>query len=280
VNYKIRRATRKELDLAVLWAKKEGWNPGIYDASCFWAQDKKGFFVGLLNNKPVATVSAVSYGNKYGFMGFYIVKKSERGKGYGMELFQKAWRCMGKRNIGGDGVIENLKKYAKVGLKLAHYNARYGGHGTGSKKIEKGVIKASQVPFKKIDDYDRKVFGFPRSRFLKLWISRPKTRAFAFLKKGNVLGYGAVRKCFTGYKIAPLFADNKLVAKKLFDTLIGQVGKKEEVFFDLPEHNKDSLKFARDNKMKKVFATGRIYSKGQPKFPLNKWYGITSFELG
>lgn len=70
MEYKIRNATRKELDLAVQWAKKEGWNPGIHDADCFWAQDKKGFFVGLLNNKVVATVSAVSYGNKYGFMGF------------------------------------------------------------------------------------------------------------------------------------------------------------------------------------------------------------------
>jgi len=52
------------------------------------------------------------------------------------------------------------------------------------------------------------------------------------------------------------------------------------VFFDLPECNKGALQIAKDNNMKKVFATGRIYTQGQPKFPLNKWYGITSFELG
>lgn len=49
---------------------------------------------------------------------FYIVKKGERGKGHGMELFQRAWKYMGKRNIGGDGVIENLKKYAEKNTDL------------------------------------------------------------------------------------------------------------------------------------------------------------------
>ena len=114
---------RKELDIAVEWANREGWNPGLYDADCFWAQDPKGFFIGLLEGEPIATVSAVRYGNSYGFMGFYIVKKEFRGKGYRMKLFNQAWDYLGDRNKGGDGVLENLEKYARVGLKLAHYNA-------------------------------------------------------------------------------------------------------------------------------------------------------------
>ncbi len=280
MEYRIRKATKKELKIMVTWAREEGWNPGIYDADCFWVQDSKGYFIGLLNDQPIASVSAVRYGNKYGFMGFYIVKKGERGKGYGMKVFQKAWKYLGKRNIGGDGVVENLTKYAKVGLKLVHNNARYQGFGTGSKNIEAGLVKASQIPFKKVETYDKEVFGFSRSKFLKLWLTRPQTKAFVSLQKDQVTGYGVIRKCFQGYKIGPLFADNKIIATKIFNTLIGQVGKKEEVFFDLPECNKDSLQIADDHNMKKVFATGRIYTKGQPKFALNKWYGITSFELG
>jgi len=108
MNYKIRTATKNEVRLMVEWARKEGWNPGIYDAGCFYTQDPNSFFVGLLNNEIVATVSAVRYDNTYGFMGFYIVKPEYRGKGYGMEIFQKAWNYLGKRNIGGDGVLENL----------------------------------------------------------------------------------------------------------------------------------------------------------------------------
>jgi len=56
--------------------------------------------------------------------------------------------------------------------------------------------------------------------------------------------------------------------------------KKTEVFFDVPECNPGAVKMAIEYGMKKVFATGRVYSKGQPKFPLEKWYGVTTFELG
>ena len=31
-NYRIRTMNRKEVDFAIEWAAKEGWNPGIHDA--------------------------------------------------------------------------------------------------------------------------------------------------------------------------------------------------------------------------------------------------------
>ncbi len=280
MSYEIRQATRKEVGLMVDWARKEGWNPGLYDAKCFYKQDTKGFFVGLLNNKIIATVSAVKYDNTYGFMGFYIVKPEFRQKGYGMGIFQKAWEYLGKRNIGGDGVLENLKKYAKVGFKLAHLNARYQGCGTGTKRLNKNILSLQNLDFKKIVNYDNKVFGFKRHAFLKCWTNQPESFAYGYINNNKIVGYGVLRKCFEGYKIGPLFADNSLVANELFDTLIGNVSKKEMIFFDIPEVNRDAKAIVKKYKMKKVFATGRIYTKGQPNFPLGKWYGVTTFELG
>lgn len=280
MNYKIRRATRKEVDIMVDWARKEGWNPGLYDADCFYRQDPKGFFVGLLNKELVATVSAVRYDKTYCFIGFYIVKPKFRGKGYGMKIFQKVWDYLGEKNKGGDGVLENLKMYARVGLKLVHLNARYQGQGTGTKKLGLNIVKLQDVSFKKIARYDDKVFGFNRHTFLKYWINQPEGFAYGYVKDGKILGYGVLRKCYEGYKIGPLFADNSSAANELFDSLIGSVGKKDKVFFDIPEVNKDAYAIVKKHIMKKVFATGRIYTKGQPNFPLNKWYGVTTFELG
>lgn len=280
MSYKIRRATREEVDIMVNWAAKEGWNPGLYDAKCFYLQDPKGFFVGTLNNKIIATVSAVQYGSAYGFMGFYIVNKNYRGRGYGMKIFQSAWNYLGKRNKGGDGVLENLEKYARVGLKLAHYNARYQDFGTGVKNTNSKVVKLQNVDFKKIADYDSSVFGFNRDVFLKCWINQPKSFAYGYVENGKLIGYGVLRKCFEGFKIGPLFADNPLCANGLFDALIGSISKKDKVFFDVPEVNKDALAIVKKHKMNKVFATGRIYTKRQPHFPLEKWYGVTTFELG
>ena len=278
--FEIKTMTRKELDIAVDWARQEGWNPGLYDADAFYAQDPNGFFIGYLDNEPIATISAVKYGNSYAFGGFYIVKKEYRGSGYGMEMFKKAMDYVKDMNVGGDGVVENLEKYATVGFQLAHMNARYGGYGSGTNTIASNVAKLSEVPFETVAAYDDVCFGVPRREFLKPWITQPESKAFGYKQGEKLVGYGMIRKCFTGYKIGPLFADNTEIAQALFNTLVGQIDKNTEVFFDTPECNPDAVKMATDYGMKKVFATGRVYSKGQPNFPLEKWYGVTTFELG
>jgi len=43
--YTIRTMTRQELYVAIEWAAAEGWNPGLYDADCFYAADQGGFLV-------------------------------------------------------------------------------------------------------------------------------------------------------------------------------------------------------------------------------------------
>ncbi len=279
--YEIRIMSRKELDIAIEWARQEGWNPGLYDADAFYAQDPNGFFIGYLDSEPIATISAVKYGTSgYAFGGFYIVKKEYRGSGYGMEIFKKAMEYVKDCNVGGDGVVENLEKYATVGLKLAHMNARYGGKGSGTKTIAPNVILLSTIPFETVGVYDDMCFGVARREFLKLWITQPESKACGYVENGILKGYGMIRKCFNGYKIGPLFADSAPIAKVLFNALVGQVDTTSEVFFDVPECNPDAVKVATDYGMKKVFATGRVYSKGQPKFPLEKWYGVTTFELG
>ena len=53
--YVIRAMTREEIDTAVDWAAAEGWNPGLHDADCFHAADPGGFFVGMLDDEPIAT---------------------------------------------------------------------------------------------------------------------------------------------------------------------------------------------------------------------------------
>jgi hypothetical protein len=32
--------------------------------------------------------------------------------------------------------------------------------------------------------------------------------------------------------------------------------------------------------MQEVFRTTRMYNRGDPKLPVDKWFGVTSFELG
>jgi ribosomal protein S18 acetylase RimI-like enzyme len=116
--YEVRTMTRAEVDLAVDWAALEGWNPGLHDADCFYETDPNGFFIGMLNDEPIGYVSAVSYGESYGFIGFYVVKPDYRKQGFGIPLWNKAMEHLSGRNIGLDGVVAQQDNYKKSGFQL------------------------------------------------------------------------------------------------------------------------------------------------------------------
>ena len=59
-DYKIRTMTRQDLNIAVEWATKEGWNPGVYDTDAFYKTDPNGYFMGFLGDEPISSISAVS----------------------------------------------------------------------------------------------------------------------------------------------------------------------------------------------------------------------------
>ena len=276
-NLIIRNMTRGELDIAVAWAAQEGWNPGLHDAEAFWAADPEGYFVAELGGEVVASISAVAYDESFGFMGFYIVKPGYRDQGIGIRLFHAARDYLGNRNTGGDGVVERLEDYAREGLFDAYRNIRYEGIGT-QESFEK-VSDIADISFSDLLAYDRQMFPADRENFLRHWVVQPEGAALCALHDGCMAGYGVIRACHTGYKIAPLFADSPEIADNLFKALSSKAAG-NPIFLDIPMPNSAALLLAKRHNMKPVFETGRIYSSTPPKLPLDRIFGVTSFELG
>jgi ribosomal protein S18 acetylase RimI-like enzyme len=279
-NYKIRHATREELTIPIEWAAKEGWNPGLYDADSFHATDPQGFYLGFLEDEPIASLSVVSYGDTFGFMGFYIVKPEHRGKGHGFKLWREALKHLPTHNIGLDGVVTQQENYKKSGFKLAYRNIRFEGKGKKNKSTFPGMKLLKEIPFKIVQEYDKRIFPASRSKFLKLWIKQPQSLTLGVVKNNKLVGYGMVRPCRTGFKVGPLFADNLSIADGLFRKMLDFVGDETPIFLDVPEPNKHALKLAKRYKMKPMFETARMYTKSPPKVPLKKVFGVTTFELG
>ena len=275
-----RNMTRAELENACAWAGEEGWNPGIHDADAFWAADPDGYFMAELDGEFAGCVSAVAYDERFGFMGFYIVRRDLRAQGIGIQLFHLARQYMGERNVGGDGVIERLDDYRKEGLIEAHRNSRF--EGVGEAFEVHGTIPPiplSEIPFAQLEAFDRQMFPAPRAAFLKHWIVQPEGAALGIVEDGALQGYGVIRKCLKGFKLAPLFARTPRCAERLFRAL-GSVAAGQPLYLDVPLANEAAVELARTHGMTPVFATGRIYSKGAPALPLEQIFGITSFELG
>jgi ribosomal protein S18 acetylase RimI-like enzyme len=278
-NYKISIMSQSEISTAINWARDEGWNPGIHDAAAFYQADPTGFLAGKYNDQIIATISAVKYGSHFGFIGLYIVKDSFRGKGFGFKLWEAAIASLSGRNIGLDGVLAQQNNYKKSGFKLAHRNIRFAGKSTKS-TLTTRAIAAEYIAFKDIANYDSQFFPAERSAFLKYWISQENSQTLAIVEDSKILGYGSIRACDRGFKIGPLNAETSDIAVELFLALTATIPEESEIFLDVPEPNKAAIALAQKFGMTPIFETARMYTKNFPDLPLEKIFGITSFELG
>ena len=275
----IRPASRGELDLVLEWAAQEGWNPGLSDAQCFHVTDPEGFLLALRDGEPVASISVVRYGSDFGFLGLYIVRPDLRGRGYGHRLWQAGMARLEGRTVGLDGVVAQQENYRRSGFSLAHRNIRYGGQ-PGVHAPEDARIEAVEGGCRDaVLAYDRAFFPAPREGFLRCWLAPRRHEARIFVEAGAVRGYGVLRRCQTGFKIGPLFAETEEGAEALFRSLAAQAGG-EPVFLDLPEPNSAAQALAARHGLAPVFETARMYRGPAPKLPLSRIYGITTFELG
>ncbi len=280
LNYTIRTMTRDEVNLAIDWAALEGWNPGVYDASCFYAADPNGFLMGELNSEPIATISTVKYGESFGFIGFYIVKPAYRGKGYGIQLWKAGLAYLAGRTIGLDGVLAQQRNYQKSGFKLAYRNIRYEGVSSNHATNTVRIVNLRNVPFEGVVAYDRQFFPDNRTSFLKAWLSQPGSTALGIMLDGKLAGYGMIRVCRLGYKIGPLFADRPEFADALLTALQSSIEPGKVFYLDIPEINRDAVALAARHNMKLVFETARMYTGEIPNLPINQLFGVTTFELG
>ena len=279
-SYTIRPMIRQELEIAIDWAAAEGWNPGLYDADCFYAADPNGFLLGLLGDEPIATLSAVKYGDSFGFLGFYIVKPEYRGKGYGIQLWNAGLAYLGDHAIGLDGVVAQQGNYKKSGFALAYRNIRYQGTGGGAYQANPGIVPLSTLSFEAIYAYDKPFFPDNRRQFLRHWLNQPHSTALGILQNNKLAGYGVLRMCRTGYKIGPLFADSAELAEQLFLALRADAQEGAPVFLDIPSVNSAAVDLAKRHNMAVVFETARMYKGKSPDLPINRLFGVTTFELG
>lgn len=273
--------TRQEIDIAIDWAAAEGWNPGLYDANCFYGADPNGFLIGLLEDEPIAAISAVKYGDSFGFLGFYIVKPEYRDKGYGIQIWNAGLAYLRGRTIGLDGVVDQQSNYQNSGFRLAYRNIRYQGIGGGYFSMDSDIMQLSNpLLFDEIYAYDKLFFPDNRMQFLKCWINQPESTALGIRQNGMLAGYGVLRIGRSGYKIGPLFANTPELAEQLFLALKAHAPEGAPIFLDTPEVNSAAIDLAKRHNMIVAFETARMYRGESPDLPVNRLFGVTTFELG
>ncbi len=278
-----RPLTFEEFKTLVDWAAREGWNPGLDDAELYWQTDDNGFYGYFDGNKLIGGGSIVSYDGQFGFMGFFIVHPDYRAKGIGRTLWKQRRdtllaRLQKDAAIGMDGVVAMQSFYQKGGFNIAFRDERYEKIGSAY-PINPLVQNSTENDFEAISALDLECFGLRRKRFLSLWLKSNTSKVFKFTTDNHLAGFAVIRKCQTGYKIGPLFADNEAIAAALYERCLTEAID-EPVYLDIPACNEAAVTLVQKYQATYVFECARMYLGIPPKTAIEKIFGITSFELG
>ncbi|MEV6315360.1 GNAT family N-acetyltransferase [Streptomyces sp. NPDC051776] len=266
------------------WAADEGWNPGEGDVGCFHPTDPAGFFIGRLGGRPVSAVSVVTYSEQYAFLGYYLVHPELRGRGLGLATWRAAVPHAGARTIGLDAVPAQQATYERSGFTPAYETVRYGGR--PHRVQPSGYPSAAEVVpvtgprTDAVAAYDRGCFPADRRAFLTRWLTAQGRTALAYVRDGEIAGYGVIRPARSGRRIGPLFADGPEIAEALFDALTAGLGPEEEVGIDAPETQTAARDLAKARGLAPQFRTVRMYTGPVPAYRQERTYGVTSLELG
>jgi len=274
--------SREGFFVLVEWAKQEGWNPGAHDAEAFWAQDPDGFLGVTHQGELIAGGSIVSYDDDFGFMGFFIVKPEYRGQGLGRKLWTHRRDTLQSRlhdgaAIGMDGVVDMQPFYASGGFVHQFADVRYALRGRScpvDDNISRGVHDEDALR-----TYDKTCFLFDRTTFLEHWWHQPQGQVFCYREDGAIQGYATLRDATDGRRIGPLFADTPEIAAALVTACLNAAGD-DTVYLDVPMANAHAVNLVRSLGGEAVFECARMVHGPVPPWPLERIYGITSFELG
>lgn len=280
------------------WAAREGWNPGKQDAATFFATDPQGFWIGVQDGRPLASISVTSWNSTFAFVGLYIVLPEERGKGYGWQLWQHALGQHSDKCLALDGVVAQQANYARSGFKLAHRSLRWQGHAgqlgfRGGDFVEVHAhngIDRSFAQAKKIDDssfaralfpkllaLDSAVSPSDRPAYLEAWLHQSEARALASAD-GSALA--VARPCQNGWKIAPLIAHDAAQAEALMAACCEGMPDDTPIFVDAPEPNQSAQSMFKKLGFTVGFEVARMYTRPVREHRLDWLFGVTSFELG
>ena len=274
-------------------SRHEGFAPGVGDLAIYQNTDKQGLWVGWLNDAPIGCIAGVRYNENYGFLGLFLVIEKYRGRGFGLQLWKKAFSHLSDLPcVGLEAAPERISDYSKWGFTVSSKTTRWQWLGDG-KLLEETLspdysfdfsfVEGASIPSNAVEKFDEERENTPRPHFLSNWLNHPAGKVIAVIdNEGRCHGFGRIRPCLLqsgdGWRIGPLMADNpkllKILLKKLIDSHPGLI------IIDAPGLNKFASKLFSDLGFKSESETFRMYRGSQPPVSMNDVYGLACLELG
>ncbi len=282
-----------DIEFVTAISRNEGFSPGVGDLRIYQNTDKQGLWVGWINDRPIGCIAGVRYNESYGFLGLFLVIENFRGRGFGLQLWKKAFNHLCDLPcVGLEAAPERISDYSKWGFNISSKTTRWQWLGDGKllgmnfsdvDLSNFSFVEGSDIPSNAVESFDAKRENTPRPHFLSNWLNHPAGKVIAIIDNhGECHGFGRIRPCLLqrgdGWRIGPLMADKpfllKILLKKLVDSHPGLI------IIDSPGINQSAYKIFRELGFKSVSETFRMYRGYQPPVSMNDVYGLACLELG
>ena len=241
--------TRADIPFGMKLKDLAGWNQIEADWARFLALAPEGCFVALLDGEPAGTATAVSYGQRLGWVGMVLVAPAKRRRGVGTALLNHAISYLenkGVETVKLDATPIGKLVYDLIGFVREHDLERWQGVGVpmspegrrpGAASAAEGVQPLTPDRLDDVVDFDTPIFGADRGRLLCALIAEGPTSAEMVLdEEGGVAGYAVTRPGRNAHQIGPWAADGPETAEALLRSALNRLAG-APVFVDVPLPN-------------------------------------------
>ncbi|XP_060084528.1 uncharacterized protein LOC132563794 [Ylistrum balloti] len=290
MSYKIRQMQHKDLPAVNRILESEKWVMEKAYTECAFKTDPKGFFVAEKDDgEIIGSHGYLSHTKDLATMGLWMVKKEYRNSNVGLQLYGKVHQAVGSSNLGTfvwPYYQEKIKEEHGVKPNKAYMTWYNYGHIDQRTCENKGkedftVVPIEQTNLSDVLNYDTDIHKVARKEYIRNWIDHDRSRTYVAMRDGKVCGYGVLRSQDSFNQIAPLYADDKKVAKGLFRHLASDVPSGEKVGFSSPFENSSATEFAAVNKMMKPgIPLIKIYKDDPVDVDIDKVYAVSSNSFG
>lgn len=275
---RLRPFTEADLPFAMRLKTLAGWNQLEADWRRFLALEPGGCFVAEYEGQPAATVTALSHGQRFGWIGMMLVDPERRRLGIASALLDRAIEYLTSRGV------ETAKLDATPMGKTVYDQRDFVDEYRIERRVRPAQPAGSQphscrriLPqdLDRIAEFDAEFFGADR-RTLLATLLRDAPELALQTNGGYVMG----RRGANATQIGPLVAPSEAVAERLLLAALGAAGN-VPTLIDVPVPNREADALSTRHGFTQQRELIRQY-RGPNRFPgkVSAIFGIAGPELG
>lgn len=266
----------EQLKKVIPWANDAGWFFCKGDAEIYIKSNPKGLFVGEIEGEPIGSYAVFIY-DEFSFFTLHVVKDEYKGQGYGILLEKFALDCVkDSKTMCFDAADHLITRYKNLGYKQLCEIKTFTKKATGT--MGPNLVNLKEIPIDQLAEFDLRNFGYNRKHYLQATLEQSSNYGLGVIQDGRLKGYGILKKRegSPGYSLSPLTAEDKEIAKEIYNGLQSSVVG-EEITTEICVSNRDANKLIEEQGWEQITEYIRMYDGEKPKTNLSTLYSMCSY---